>query len=47
MAIYELDGMIPRVADTAWVADNAQVIGDGQPSAPPEVKTQAVAAIVR
>lgn len=30
MAIYELDGMIPRVADTAWVADNAQVIGDVQ-----------------
>lgn len=28
MAIYELDGICPRVADTAWVADNAQVIGD-------------------
>jgi carbonic anhydrase/acetyltransferase-like protein (isoleucine patch superfamily) len=28
MAIYELDGVTPRVAETAWVADNAQVVGD-------------------
>lgn len=28
MALYELDGTAPRVADTAWVADNAQVIGN-------------------
>jgi carbonic anhydrase/acetyltransferase-like protein (isoleucine patch superfamily) len=28
MALYELDGVAPRVAPTAWVADNAQVIGD-------------------
>lgn len=28
MAIYELDGIAPRVAETAWVADNAQVMGD-------------------
>lgn len=28
MAIYELDGVAPLLADTAWVADNAQVIGD-------------------
>ena len=28
MAIYELDGVAPRMADSAWVADNAQVIGD-------------------
>ncbi|MCF8209195.1 MAG: gamma carbonic anhydrase family protein [Rhodoferax sp.] len=28
MAIYELDGVAPRVADTAWVADNAQVVGN-------------------
>lgn len=28
MAIYELDGVAPRVAASAWVADNAQVIGD-------------------
>lgn len=28
MAIYELDGMIPTVADSAWVADSAEVIGD-------------------
>ncbi len=28
MAIYELDGVAPRVADSAWVAENALVIGD-------------------
>ena len=28
MAIYELDGLTPRMADSAWVADNARVIGD-------------------
>ena len=28
MALYELDGLAPRLADTAWVADNAQVIGN-------------------
>lgn len=28
MAIYELDGVAPSVADTAWVADSAQVIGN-------------------
>lgn len=28
MAIYELDGVAPRVAATAWVADEAQVMGD-------------------
>ena len=28
MALYELDGMAPRVAESAWVADNAQVIGN-------------------
>ena len=28
MAIYELDGVAPRVADSAWVADSAQVIGN-------------------
>ncbi len=27
MALYELDGIAPRVADSAWVADSAQVIG--------------------
>ena len=27
MAIYRLDDDIPRIADTAWVADSAQVIG--------------------
>ena len=27
MAIYALDGVVPQVADTAWVADSAQVIG--------------------
>ena len=28
MAIYELNDLVPQVAGTAWVADNAQVIGD-------------------
>ena len=28
MALYELDGTAPRVAESAWVADNAQVIGN-------------------
>ena len=28
MALYELDGMAPRVAPSAWVAENAQVIGN-------------------
>ena len=28
MAIFELEGTTPSVAETAWVADSAQVIGD-------------------
>jgi carbonic anhydrase/acetyltransferase-like protein (isoleucine patch superfamily) len=28
MAVYQLDALTPHMADTAWVADNAQVIGD-------------------
>lgn len=28
MAIYELDGVAPRIPETAWVADSAQVMGD-------------------
>ena len=28
MAVYQLDALIPDIADSAWVADNAQVIGD-------------------
>ena len=28
MAIYELDGIAPRVADSAWVADSAQLMGN-------------------
>lgn len=28
MAIYELDGVAPRLAGSAWVADSAQVIGN-------------------
>ena len=28
MALYELDQMSPTLAETAWVADNAQVVGD-------------------
>ena len=27
MAIYELDGQAPQLAESAWVADSAQVIG--------------------
>ncbi len=30
MALYELDGMAPQVADSAWIADSAQVMGDVQ-----------------
>lgn len=28
MAIYELDGVSPTVAESTWVADSAEVIGD-------------------
>ena len=28
MAVYELDGLAPQMADSAWVADSAQVMGD-------------------
>jgi carbonic anhydrase/acetyltransferase-like protein (isoleucine patch superfamily) len=28
MAIYELDGVIPQISESAWVADSAQVMGD-------------------
>lgn len=28
MAVYELDGVAPQIADSAWVADSAQVMGD-------------------
>ena len=28
MAIYELDGMTPQIAESAWVADSAEVMGD-------------------
>ncbi|MFZ4481125.1 MAG: gamma carbonic anhydrase family protein [Rhodoferax sp.] len=28
MAIYELDGVAPRIADSAWIADSAQVMGN-------------------
>ena len=27
MAVYELDGIAPQIADSAWVADSAQAIG--------------------
>lgn len=27
MALYELDGMAPQVADDAWIADSAEVMG--------------------
>lgn len=28
MAIYELDGVRPRISPTAWIADSAQIIGN-------------------
>jgi len=28
MAIYELEGATPRISDSAWVADSAQVMGN-------------------
>ncbi len=28
MAVYQLDDLTPHIADSAWVADNAQVVGD-------------------
>ena len=28
MAIYQLDDQTPQIADSAWVADNAEVMGD-------------------
>ncbi len=28
MAVYELDNIAPRLADSAWVADSAQVMGN-------------------
>jgi len=28
MAVYQLDALTPDICDSAWVADNAQVIGD-------------------
>lgn len=27
MAVYEIDGMVPQIADSAWVAEGAQVMG--------------------
>ncbi|BDU52877.1 gamma carbonic anhydrase family protein [Limnohabitans sp. INBF002] len=30
MAVYQLDVLTPQIADSVWVADNAQVIGDVQ-----------------
>ena len=28
MAVYQLDNLVPTLAESAWVADSAQVIGD-------------------
>lgn len=28
MALYEIDGVAPQIAESAWVADSAQVIGN-------------------
>lgn len=30
MAVYELDGVAPQIAESAWIADSAQVMGDVQ-----------------
>ena len=28
MAVFQLDAHVPQIADTAWIADNAQVMGE-------------------
>jgi carbonic anhydrase/acetyltransferase-like protein (isoleucine patch superfamily) len=28
MSVYQLDSLVPDIADSAWVAENAQVMGD-------------------
>lgn len=28
MAVYELDGVAPQIAESAWIADSAQVMGE-------------------
>jgi carbonic anhydrase/acetyltransferase-like protein (isoleucine patch superfamily) len=30
MAVFQLDAHVPQIADTAWIADNAQVMGEVQ-----------------
>lgn len=30
MAVYELEGLAPQIAESAWIADSAQVMGDVQ-----------------
>ena len=30
MAVFQLDELIPQIADSAWIADNAQVMGEVQ-----------------
>ena len=30
MAVYELEGVAPHIAESAWIADSAQVMGDVQ-----------------
>lgn len=30
MAVYELEGVAPQIAESAWIADSAQVMGDVQ-----------------
>jgi carbonic anhydrase/acetyltransferase-like protein (isoleucine patch superfamily) len=30
MAVFQLDALVPQIADSAWIADNAQVVGDVQ-----------------
>ena len=52
MAIYELDGVGPTVAPSAWVADSAQVMGrvvlvNPDPPTVPEASRQGVLAAVK
>ena len=30
MAVFQLDELVPQIADSAWIADNAQVMGEVQ-----------------
>ena len=42
MAVYQLDDLTPHMADSAWVADNAQVMGEVEMAAHSSVWFSAV-----